>query len=350
MRRSMGALATLALPLALLLGACGQGQAGSAPDTAGTSTTEPGTVTLYSGRDEKLVGPIIDRFRAETGVNVEVRYGNSAEMAAQLAEEGEATPADVFYSQEVGAVGALARRDLMGQLPQATIDRVAPQFRPAADRAWVGVTARSRVLVYNEGALGDAPAPTGMEGLTDPAYRDLVGLVPGNAGFQAAMTGFRVSRGEPAAEQWLRDMKTNGVNTGYESNGDLLEAVGRGDQAIGLINHYYWARQEPAERDRTKIVFPTSDDPGGLVNATAAGVTKKGETNPAAVQLIDYLLSETGQQAFVDETWEYPVVPGIEGPADIPPLAELGGPKIDLTDLDSLEQTQAMLTREGYLS
>ncbi len=355
------------IPLLAMLNACGDddGETSDTSDTSSTTAASSGTddtsdgesdlagesIVLYSGRDEELVQPIVDAFTEETGIEVEVRYGNSAEMGAQLLEEGTDTPADVFYSQEVGAVGALAKAGLMADLPQETVDRVDERFRPAEGTPWVGVTARSRVIVYNPDVIADLgiETPETVLDLTDPQYEGHVAIVPGNASFQAFITAFRVQAGEDAARQWLEAMIDNGVDSSYERNGDVLEAVNNGDIAIGLINHYYWARHENRDSLTAQLIFPTGDDPGGLVNATAAGITQTGADNPAAVAFIDYLLSEDGQETFVEETWEYPVVDGIDDPEGIPPLEELEGPPLDLTDLDSLEQSQTMLTDVGLL-
>jgi len=350
------------VPLLALLAACGDDDSDSSTTTSGTDGTETsgsktgdadseGSLVLYSGRDEELVQPIVDAFTEETGIEVEVRYGNSAEMAAQILEEGTDTPADVFYSQEVGAVGALSKAGLLTDLPEETVNTAEERFRPAEGTQWVGVTARSRVIVYNpevlEG-LGIA-VPDGVHDLTAEEYKGHVAIVPGNASFQSFITGFRVQEGEDAARQWLEDMIANEVDSTYESNGDVLEAVNNGDIAIGLINHYYWARHENRDSLTAQLVFPSGEDPGGLVNATAAGVTKTGADNPAAVAFIDYLLSTAGQEHFVEETWEYPVVEGVADPEGIPALAELEGPGLDLTDLDSIEESQALLTDLGLL-
>jgi iron(III) transport system substrate-binding protein len=321
----------------------------AAPGTPVSFTPDPSlkgqTVTLYSGRDEELIQPLIDEFSRLTGVTVDVRYGNSAEMGAQILEEGANSPADVFYSQEVGAVGALAKEGLLAPLPDDIVERVQERFQPKGDNLWVGVTGRSRVIVYNPDEVDEVPQC--VKALTDPAYEGEVAIVPGNAGFQAFVTGFRVSEGDDAARQWLEDMQANKVVTDIESNSDVLEAVNNGDVAVGLINHYYWARHEGRDQLKAQLIFPTGDDPGGLVNATAVGITAKGAKNPAALALVDYLTSAEGQKYFVEQTWEYPVVGGVVGPQGLPPLAELEGPQIDLADLDSLAETQALLNDLG---
>jgi iron(III) transport system substrate-binding protein len=347
-RRGLRPLAITFAAVALLVAACSSDDA--AEGDAGSDTTAAAeSLVLYSGRDEELVQPLIDQFTEDTGIEVEVRYGNSAEMGAQLLEEGDSTPADVFLTQEVGAAGVLASAGLLTPLPDDVIERVDERFRPGEDNSWVGVTGRSRVIVYNPELV--AEPPSGVLDLTDPAYAGMTAWVPGNAGFQAFVTGFRVSAGDDAASQWLDDMVANGAVT-YESNGDVLEAVNNGDVAMGLINHYYWARSLPelGEGLVAELIFPAGDDPGGLVNATAVGITTTGADNPASLELVEYLLSEAGQTYFVTETFEYPVVAGIADPEGVPPLEELEGPAIDLTDLESLEATQALLTEKGLLS
>ncbi len=365
--RRWSTVSALAVTLALVAGACGDDadDAAAATTAASSASTEPAstapasgddslagtTLTLYSGRNEELVQGVVDAFEAKTGVNVEVRYGSSAEMGAALLEEGTSTPADVFYSQEVGAVGVLARAGLLTPLPEEVVALADERFQPTADNLWVGITGRSRVIVYNPDLVPEPPA--GVLELTDPKWAGQVAIVPSNAGFQAFVTGFRVTRGDDAAEQWLTDMIANGVRTDIESNGDVLAAVNDGDQPMGLINHYYWgalAKEIGEENMVAQLIFPKGDDPGGLFNATAAGITQGGADNPAALAFVEFLLSEEGQTYFVEQTFEYPVVEGIPGPVGYPAKEDLEGPAIDLTDLDSLEDTQAMLTELGLLS
>jgi iron(III) transport system substrate-binding protein len=309
------------------------------------------SITLYSGRDEALVAPLIEQFEETSGVDVEVRYGSSAEMGAALLEEGDETPADVFFSQEVGAIGELERAGLLAPLPDDVIAKVPERFRPTSSNDWVGVTGRSRVIVYNPDLVDEVP--TSVLDLTDPQYEGQVAWVPSNASFQSFITAFRVSQGEDAARQWLEDMEANGAVV-YNSNSDVLEAVDAGDIPLGLINHYYWARKvsEVGGPDNmsSQLVFPEGDDPGALVNATAVSLLARAADDPAALEFVEYLLSAEGQAYFATETFEYPLVDGVPDPEGVPALEDLQGPQIDLTDLESLAATQDLLTDVGLLS
>lgn len=356
MKRSTRLAAASGLALLIAATTAGVTSATSEPvDSSAVPTVELPDLTgeeliLYSGRNEQLVQPIIDEFEAATGAVVKVRYGSSAEVGAALLEEGDRTPADVFFSQEVGALGALAKEGLLAPLSEESVARVDERFRPNEGTDWVGVTGRSRVIVYNP-ELVENP-PSGVLELTDPQYEGMTAWVPGNAGFQAFITGFRTQSGDEAVLEWIEAMQANGVQT-YEGNGDVLEAVNNGDLPMGLINHYYWARmlnEVGAENMTAQLIFPAGDDPGGLVNATAVGILNGGADNPASQAFVDFLVSDFGQQYFVETTAEYPVVPGIADPAGLPALDELEGPQLDLTDLDSLIATQELLTEAGLLS
>jgi iron(III) transport system substrate-binding protein len=338
-RRFLGLAAAAAVGIPLL-GCSDDG--GGAGDAGGK-----GTLILYSGRDEALVQPLLDSFTEATGIKVEPRYGNSAEMGAQLLEEGGSTPAQVFYSQEVGAVGVLEHNDLLGTLPATVLDRVGARFRPATGAHWVGVTGRSRVIVVQPSLVD--PAPTGIVDLVDDRYEGLIGWAPTNASFQSFVTAFRVSKGEDEARAWLEGIMANDP-IAYENNTEVLDAVENGDLGIGLINHYYYARALAEQKDLTsQLVFPKGDDPGGLVNATAVAILRGAQDSPEALRFVEYLLSDEGQAHFVETTQEYPLVEGIEGPVGMPPLASLEGPQLDLTDLESLEETQVLLTDLGLI-
>lgn len=330
--------ALLVVPLLALAG-CGGGDGGSSED-----------LVLYSGRDKLLVQPLIDDFEAASGITVDVRYGLSAEMSAQLLDEGDGTPAEVFYSQEVGAVGVLEDAGMLAELPDDVVERVDARYRPGEGNHWVGVTGRSRVIVYNPDQVDPDDVPTGVLDLTDERYAGQIAWAPTNASFQSFVTAFRVSKGEDAARAWLEGIIANDP-IAYDNNNLILDAVNNGDVPIGLINHYYWARALPELGDglKAKLVFPKGDDPGGLVNATAIGILKGAADDPDALALVEYLLSEEGQEHFVEETKEYPLVDGVAGPEGVPPLEDLEGPQLDLTDLESLEQTQALLTDLGLL-
>lgn len=316
-----------------------------------SDSDESDALVLYSGRSESLVAPLIEQISDSTGVDIEVRYASTPEMAAQIAEEGEASPADVFFSQDAGALGALDNAGLLQQLDESVTEAVPAEYR-AADGTWVATSLRARVLIYDSRTLDETEVPDTIDAVLAPEWKGRVGYAPTNASFQSFVTALRVDRGDEAAEQWLRDFLANDPQT-FENNNALLQAVDAGTVELGLTNHYYWynsAAEKGAENMRARVKYMAQGDPGALVNVAGVAILASTDRPDDARRVVEAFLAEPAQTYFVEETSEYPVVPGIAtDAAGLPPLDTLGGPDIDLGQLDGLEQTQAMLARVGMI-
>jgi len=346
------AIATAALAV-LTLSACTAANDSTAP-TQGLASAQPtssdGTFTLYAGRDQELIDPLIEKFESDTGVTVDVRYAGSTELAALLLEEADATPADVFLAQDAGALGAIAKGDMFATLPESITEKVPAGFT-STDGSWVGVTGRARVIVYDSEQLSADEVPTTVAALTDDRWSSQVGIAPSNASFQSFVTALRVLEGEDTALAWLEDMKASDVQI-YAKNTPILEAANAGEITLGLINHYYWYRMAAevgAENMRAQLAFPEPGDAGSIVNVTGAGLLKGAADDADALRFIEYLVSEAAQQYFVDSTYEYPLIDGVSAPAGLPALETLTNPKLDLSDLDSLGETTERLVAVGLL-
>ena len=347
-RRRPRLLAALVAGALLATAGCGSGGSGSGGDGV-SEAAEAGELIVYSGRNKKLIAPLLEKFTESTGIEVTARYGGSAELAAQLLEEGSRSPASVFLSQDAGALGALQDADLLAPLEPAVLDRVDPKYR-SRDGRWVGVSGRSRVLVYNPEQVAEADLPKSVFDLTKPEYKGKVAFAPTNASFQSFVTAMRVSAGEERTREFLEGLKANDAEA-YEGNIPIVEAVDSGEIPFGLVNHYYlFERAAEAggldELTARNHLFP-GDDPGSFVNVAGVGVLN-GKASADAKALVDYLLGGEAQRYFAEETKEFPLVAGVESDVPgLPPLSSLQGPDVDLSELDSLEQTLALLDEVG---
>lgn len=309
------------------------------------------TLTVYSGRNENLIAPILARFTEDTGVQVQVLYGDTAGVANQIIAEGSASPADVYIAQDGGALGALADAGLLAPLPSDITERVVNPGFVSPDSLWVGLSGRARVLAYNPVLIESRglELPDSILDLTDDAYRGLVGWSPTNASFQSNVTAMRVLLGDDAALDWLEAMVDNNTAV-FSNNTSLYQGIIDGEVVMGLSNHYYMFRFL-AEAPDTPIAlhFFSGGDPGTLVNIAGAAVLESSNQKGLAQRLILYLLGSEAQQYFADSTYEYPVIDGIELDPRLTPLAEIEQPDIDLTALSDLQTTLDMIEDSGAL-
>ena len=309
----------------------------------------PETLTIYCGRGESLVGPVVERFMAETGIQVEVRYGGTADLAAQVLEEGEVSPADVYYGQDAGALGQLAAEGRLRGLSAEILDRVPEGFRDPGGR-WVGTTGRARVFVYNTELLGPEDLPDSIWGFTEPEWKDRIGWAPTNGSFQAFVTAIRVLEGEERAEEWLRGVLANEPKA-YSGNTAIYQAVADGEVEVGLSNHYYLFRflEQQGEDFPARSVSPTGGGAGSLVNISGGGVLDTAQNPEGAERFLAYLLSDAVQADFAARTYEYPLVAGVATDPAVIPLDQIRPPALELGDLEDLRGTLDLLRAVGAL-
>lgn len=307
-----------------------------------------GTLTVYSGREEELVAPLFERYEEESGDEVEVRYGDSAELAATILEEGDNSPADVFFSQDAGALGALEKEGRLAELPVEVVEEVDPRFRSTEGR-WVGTAGRARVVAYNTEELSERDLPASLLDFTDPQWADRIGWAPTNASFQAQVTALRATEGDAVAAEWLEGVAANDPEA-LEDNEAVRDAIAAGEIDVGFINHYYVAQAQEEEGSGypVDVYFPPDGDVGSLINVAGAGVIAGGDESEG-VEFVEFLLTPETQRFFSEETKEYPLIEEVEADPSVVPLEQIEQPEVDLGDLDDLRGTLELIEQSGAL-
>ena len=254
----------------------------SSSDEQATDVTE---LTIYSGRSEEFIAPFFAEWEAQSGIKLNIRYGDSAELAAQILEEGSNSPADLFLSQDAGSLGAVAEDGLFTQLSDQIASAI-PATYVAANRNWVGVTGRARVFAYAPDRV--KVLPQSVTDLTKSEYKNQIGIAPTNSSFQAFVTALIENKGAAFAKEWLEGLKKNGVKI-YAKNSGIVEAIDKGEISIGLVNHYYiWEVSEGLGRAiNVKNGFFAAGDLGNLINVSGAGVLASSKKYAAAEDLIN---------------------------------------------------------------
>ncbi len=331
-RRAVSLVAVLVMGLGILAGACGDGD-------------EP--LLIYSGRGEELVGPLIEQFSESSGVEVEVRYAGSTELASTLLEEGSGTEADVFLAQDPASLGLAA--PLMATLPSEVIDAVPPRFRDRGHR-WVGVSGRIRTVIYDRDQVQVSDLPSSIDDLLNPQWRGMIGVAPTNGSFLAFVAAMILDRGEAATLEWLRELAALDPQD-YPKNSPIVAAADAGEVGLGLVNHYYLLRlQAEGGGKRAANHFLSAGDPGSLVMPSGLGVLSNSEQSEDAHSFIEFMLSETAQRYFAEQTYEYPLAAGVRPAASLPPIDSIPTPDIDLSDLHTaLERATDLVAEAGLL-
>lgn len=324
---------------AVLLSACG----------AGVPASQAGSLVIYSGRSESLVAPIIEDFAAATGIDVQVRYGSSSEIAATLLEEGGNSPADLFFAQDSGALGAVADAGLLAELPEEVLSLVDSSFA-SPEKLWVGISGRARVVVYNTERLSPEDLPADMWGFTEPEWKGRIGLPPSNGSFQTMVTGMRQIWGEADTRSWLEGIMAN-EPIFYEKNTPMVAAVAAGEVDIGFVNHYYLHRfiAEEGEAFTARNYFLPAGGPGSLIMLAGAGRLASGENKANAIAFLNFLLSQEAQKYFAEQTFEYPLIAGVQLASELIPLSELNVPSISPGQLSDIRGTVMLLQEVGML-
>ncbi len=309
------------------------------------STDHRYALTIYSGRSEQLIQPLVDQFSRETGIRVRIRYGHTAEMVATILEEGRNSPADVILAQDAGSLGALAKTGHLETLPASLLDKVDTRFQ-APDGDWIGISGRAFVLVYHIDRVPTDDLPSSLNDLLHPKWNRRIGWAPQNGSFQAFVTAMRVTRGEDAVRDWLTGLRDNGARS-YAKNTPVLLAVAAGEIDMGLINHYYLhaVKKQMPELPLANHYLPE----GTLLNIAGGGILQTSSKPHVAKQFLEFLLSDAAQTYFTEETFEYPLTSGIKPNPVLSPLELFSAPLLNLGDLDDLAGTLRLLRETRIL-
>ncbi len=315
----------------------------------GCSGDDGPSIVVYNAQHEQLLEEIAPKFTDKTGIEVELRNGSDPELAAQLMQEGDASPADVFLTENSPAMSAVEGAGLFAPLDEAAVEPIPAQYRPESGD-WTGFVARSTVLVYNTSMVDEADLPDSIMDLADPEYAGMISFSPTGADFQAIVAAVLDLEGEAATQEWLDGLEANG--TTYDGNNVVLESVNAGESAIGIIYHYYWYRDQAEagdNSDNTELSFFGNQDPGAFLSISGAGVLAASDNPDEAQQFVAYLTSEEGQQALADSyALEYPLNPAVTLGPPVKPLAELDPPTVAISDLDG-DKVVEMMTQAGFL-
>lgn len=315
-RKSILSLGAVLVALTLFLTACGGAKESAEPgaqEPANKETLKEAptkNLVIYSGRKEVMLGPVLEAFEKQTGVNVVMKAAGATELANLIMEEKSNPKADIYIANDAGALEKLRLEKTLEPYTSEKLKAV-PADLKAEDNSWYAITARARVIMYNKSRVLEADLPKSLKDLTDPKWKGQVGMATGaNESVIANVTALRISEGDKAAEQFLIDLKNNGLKV-YKGHGDVRQAVGKGEIKLGWVNHYYYHLQLKEKDNNVGVVYPDQDQGGVTVNISGAAIVKGAKNMANAKAFMDFLLTPETQQIFAGANFEMPVLPGV---------------------------------------
>jgi iron(III) transport system substrate-binding protein len=316
----------------------------------GSSSHSADTITLYNGQHEQTTAALVAAFEHQTGIHVDIRSGDEAELANQILQEGANSPADVFYTENTPVLEALRERGMLAPVSPSTLAAIPSRYN-SSEGDWVGVSARVSVLVYNTSQLAPAQLPSSILELAEPKWKGKLAIAPSETDFQPLITAIIKLDGRAAAERWLAGLQANGKI--YPDNETIVAQVNNGESAIGPINHYYWFRLR-AELGgggmHSALHYYAAGDPGDLVDVSGAAVLRSSSKQADAQAFLAFLVSRTGQETIAhSHSYEYPLRPGVAPAPGLRPFAQLKPVALTPAELGDGHQALALEQKLGLL-
>jgi iron(III) transport system substrate-binding protein len=307
-------------------------------------------LTLYNGQHEQTTAALVAAFERQSGIHVEVRTGDEAELGNQIMQEGSSSPADVFYTENTPVLEALRERGLLAPVAATTLAAV-PSRYDSAQGDWVGVSARVSALVYNTSLIKPSQLPESILELAQPRWKGKVGFAPSETDFQPLVTSIVKLDGVATAERWLRGLQAN--SNIYPDNETVVAQVNNGESAVGLINHYYWFRLRAEVGQgamHSALHYYAPESPGDLVDVSGAAILKSSSHRAAAQKLLAFLVSATGQERIAhSHSYEYPLRPGVAPAPGLRSFAALKPAPLTPAELGDGSQALALEQKLGLL-
>jgi len=306
-------------------------------------------IVVYNAQHESLAKEWAAGFTKETGIKVTIRNGSDMQFANQIIQEGAASPADVYLTENSPGMTLVDANKLFAPVDAATLGQVPDTFK-SADGNWVGVAARSTVFAYDKTKLKEGDLPKSMLDLADAKWKGRWGASPAGADFQAIVSAFLELKGEDATRAWLKAMKANA--SFYKGNSVAMKAVNAGEIEGAVIYHYYWFGDQAKTGENSKNValhYFKNQDPGAFVSISGGAVLASSQHQKEAQAFLKWITGKGGQAVLRDgDSYEYAVGIGDASNPKLVPLTDLQAPKVEPSKLNSKKVTDLM-TEAGLI-
>lgn len=341
------------LALALLV-AAGLSATGLFAGCAQTASDPSGAaLTLYSAQHQQTTDALVAAFTKQTGIKVRIANNDEDVLTAQITQEGDLSPADVFYTENSNWLEQLNDRGMLVKLPPGALAEI-PKRDSAANGDWVGISARIGVLVYNTSKLAPSRLPRSVMELANPRWLGKIEIAATETDLWPVVSSIDHAYGHKAALRWLLGLETNAAgNDAVPDNETVTNDVSRGTIALGLINHYYYYRLRAeigGKAMKANIAYFAPHDPGYVEDVSGVGILKSSKHQQAARKFVEFMTSAAGQRAIASsDSFEYPIRAGVAANPQLTPLSQLQPSSFTPAQLGTGLDAKSLLEEAGLI-
>ena len=313
-------------------------------------------VNVYSARKEALILPLLERFKAETGIDFQLVTGKADELLKRIEIEGEATPADLFITVDAGRLQRAKEADILQPVESDVLRESIPEHLRDADNTWFGLSRRARTIFYARDQVDPAELSS-YEDLVDEKWRGRICIRSSSNIYNQSMVAAMIAHhGEQATEDWARGLVANFARKPGGGDTDQLLAVAAGQCDIAIANTYYYGRMLNSDDPKLQeaaaaigLFWPNQDSTGVHVNVSGAGITRHGANADTALKLMEFMVTDESQAWYAEVNNEYPVVPGAPVSATLEAFGEFTADDINLTLLgENNRAALQLMDRAGW--
>ena len=313
-------------------------------------------VNVYSARKTQLIKPLLDEFTKQSGIEVNLITSKADALLKKLELEGAQSPADILITTDAGRLHRAKEADVLQAAIDAELLNKVPANLKDADGKWLGLTTRSRVIVYAKDRVDPSELST-YEALTDKKWKKRICIRSSNNIYNQSLVASMIAhQGEEKTQQWATDFVKNFARKPKGGDRDQIKAVAAGQCDLAVVNTYYLGQMingkddaQKAAADKVAVFWPNQNDRGAHVNVSGVAITKSSKNVENANKLIAFLLSNQSQQWYAEANNEYPALNGVESSDTLKSWGEFKSDDLNLTKLGDLNSTAVkIMDRAGW--
>ena len=276
------------------------------------------TVVIYTAIENEQITEYKKAYeKALPNVDVKMKRLSTGDISAVFMAEKDNMQADLIWGVAATNMLIFKNAGLLEPYAPKGLDRVQPLFRDKANPpSWVGIDIYMSAFCFNTeiAKKNNLPAPASWADLTKPVYKGQVVMPnPASSGTGYLSVASILQRmGEAEGWKYLDALNVN-IAEYTKSGSKPCKDAAAGERAIG-VSFEYVAVEMKKKGAPVEMILPKE---GSGYEMEANALTKKGASNPAAKQFLDWAISDEAMALYA-KFFAAVAVPGFPTPEGLP--------------------------------